>query len=95
VSGEIYADPQVPGLHNIFDNTRIHGKTATKIKIHCTPNDHELSFIIEDNGVASTQEMKKRDFEPGYDRNQGFGLFLAKEILSITALTLDENGTRR
>jgi len=26
-------------------------------------------------------------------RNQGFGLFLAKEILSITGLTLEENGT--
>ena len=25
-------------------------------------------------------------------RNRGFGLFLAKEILSITGLTIEENG---
>jgi signal transduction histidine kinase len=90
---EIYADPQVTRVFtNIFDNTRIHGKTATKIKIHCTPKDHELSLVIEDNGIGITQEMKKEIFEPGMIRNQGFGLFLAKEILSITGLALEENG---
>jgi PAS domain S-box-containing protein len=91
---EIYADPQITRVFtNIFDNTRIHGKTATEISIHCTPKDHELLLIIEDNGVGIAAEMKQEIFEPGMIRNQGFGLFLAKEILSITGLTLEENGT--
>jgi PAS domain S-box-containing protein len=91
---EIYADPQITRVfNNIFENTRIHGKTATEIQIHCTQKDHELSLVIEDNGAGIAEEMKKEIFEPGMIRNRGFGLFLAKEILSITGLTLEENGT--
>jgi signal transduction histidine kinase len=36
--------------------------------------------------------MKQEIFEPGMMRNRGLGLFLAKEILSITGLTIEENG---
>ena len=51
-----------------------------------------LDVIIEDNGVGIPGEMKKEIFEPGMVRNRGFGLFLAKEILSITGMTIEENG---
>jgi PAS domain S-box-containing protein len=91
---EIYADPQITRVFaNIIENARIHGKKATEIHVHCTPQDHELVLVIEDNGVGIAEEMKKEIFEPGMIRNRGFGLFLAREILSITGLTIDENGT--
>ena len=51
-----------------------------------------LAIVIEDNGVGIPGEMKKEIFEPGMVRNRGFGLFLAREILSITGMTLEENG---
>jgi len=91
---EIYADPQITRVFtNIIENARIHGKNATEIRVHCTTKDRELSLVIEDNGVGIPEEMKKEIFEPGMIRNRGFGLFLAREILSITALTIEENGT--
>jgi PAS domain S-box-containing protein len=90
---EIYADPQITRVFtNILENARIHGKTATEIYVRCTPKDQGLSIIIEDNGVGIPGEMKKEIFEPGMIRNRGFGLFLAREILSITGMTLEENG---
>jgi len=90
---EIYADPQITRVFtNILENARIHGKNATEIHVGCTTKERGLSIIIEDNGVGIPGEMKKEIFEPGMIRNRGFGLFLAREILSITGMTLEENG---
>jgi len=90
---EIYADPQVTRVfRNIFENSSVHGKHITEISVHCTKNDHGLDVVIADNGVGIPEELKKEIFEPGMMRNRGLGLFLAKEILSITELTIEENG---
>ncbi len=90
---EIYSDPQITRVFaNIVENARIHGKSATEIVVRCTPTERGLSIVIEDNGVGIPGEMKKEIFEPGMVRNRGFGLFLAREILSITGMTLEENG---
>jgi PAS domain S-box-containing protein len=90
---EIYADPQVTRVfRNIFENARIHGKHATDIFVECTKNDRGLDVTIGDNGVGIPLENKQEIFEPGMMRNRGLGLFLAKEILSITGLTIEENG---
>jgi signal transduction histidine kinase len=48
--------------------------------------------IIGDNGIGISAELKLEIFEPGMMRNRGLGLFLAKEILSITGLTIEETG---
>ncbi len=58
----------------------------------CIKNDRGLDVIIGDNGIGIPQELKQEIFEPGMMRNRGLGLFLAKEILSITGLTIEENG---
>lgn len=90
---EIYSDPQITRVFsNIIENARIHGKSATEIVVRCIPTERGLSMVIEDNGVGIPGEMKKEIFEPGMVRNRGFGLFLAREILSITGMTLEENG---
>jgi len=90
---EIYADPQITRVFsNIIENARIHGKSTTEIFVRCIPVERGLSIVIEDNGVGIPGEMKKEIFEPGMVRNRGFGLFLAREILSITGMTLEENG---
>jgi signal transduction histidine kinase len=90
---EIYADPQVTRVfRNLFENARIHGKNVTEIFVECTKNDRGLDVIIGDNGVGIPAEMKSEIFEPGMMRNRGLGLFLAKEILSITGLTIEETG---
>lgn len=90
---EIFADPQVTRVfRNIFENAGIHGKKVTEIVVQSTRDTGGLTLRISDNGVGIPKEMKKEIFEPGMMRNRGLGLFLAKEILSITGLTIEETG---
>jgi PAS domain S-box-containing protein len=90
---EIYADPQVTRVfRNIFENAGIHGKNVTEIFVECIKKDRGLDVILGDNGIGIPAEMKSEIFEPGMMRNRGLGLFLAKEILSITGLTIEETG---
>jgi signal transduction histidine kinase len=90
---EIYTDSQIIKVfQNIFENTIIHGKKATEIQITCTKGDHVLSLIIQDNGIGIPKELKQEIFQPTMLQNRGLGLFIAKEILSITGLTLQETG---
>ena len=49
-------------------------------------------IIIEDNGVGVVPEEKEKIFEKGFGKNTGFGLFLAREILAITGITIRETG---
>ena len=90
---EIYADPQITRVfRNIFENAGIHGKHVTEIFVKCIKNDRGLDVIIGDNGIGIPEELKTEIFEPGMMRNRGLGLFLAKEILSITGLVIEETG---
>ena len=52
------------------------------------------SFIIDiwDNGCGIPVDEKSKVFEAGYGRVHGYGLFLAKEILSITDISIEEVG---
>jgi signal transduction histidine kinase len=90
---EIYADSQILKVfHNIFENTIIHGKNATEIRVTCTKKDHGLFLSIQDNGIGIPEELRQEIFQPTMLQNRGLGLFIAKEILSITGLTLQEGG---
>jgi signal transduction histidine kinase len=51
-----------------------------------------LVLVFEDNGVGIPSSEKEMIFERGYGKNTGFGLFLIREILSITGLSIKENG---
>jgi len=49
--------------------------------------------VWEDNGVGIMEEEKERIFERGYGKNTGLGLFLVREILSLTGIMISETGT--
>lgn len=55
-------------------------------------DDDTLNLIYEDNGVGISFDDKGHIFERSYGKHTGFGLFLAKEILSITGLVITETG---
>ena len=50
------------------------------------------AIVCENDGVGITDEDKKRIFTRCFGKNTGFGLFLSREILSITDITITENG---
>jgi PAS domain S-box-containing protein len=91
---EIYADPMLMlVLYNFFDNAKRHGDHVTEIGIHFRENEKSGMLIVEDNGTGIPADLKEQIFERGFGKNTGLGLFLIREILSITGLSVRETGT--
>jgi PAS domain S-box-containing protein len=90
---EIYADPLLEKVfYNLVDNAIRYGDTITTITFYFLISDKGLSIISEDDGAGIPPEEKARIFERGVGRNTGMGLFLTREILGITGITIVENG---
>jgi signal transduction histidine kinase len=51
-------------------------------------------LTCEDNGVGVPEEDKERIFQRGVGKHTGLGLFLVREILSITGMKIYETGVR-
>jgi signal transduction histidine kinase len=49
--------------------------------------------VYEDNGNGVVPEEKEKIFLKGFGKHTGLGMFLIREILSITGITIRENGT--
>ncbi|MDD3977522.1 MAG: HAMP domain-containing sensor histidine kinase, partial [Methanomicrobium sp.] len=90
----IYADAMLEKVfYNLFDNTLRHAKRAAVVDINCRKTDESnLVIIWEDNGPGIEDSKKEEIFKRGYGKNTGFGLFLAREILDITKITICETG---
>jgi len=90
---EVYADPM---LEHVFfalaDNTREHAPTATEYSFTYTENLQELVLVFKDNGPGIPASLKEKIFEREYGRRNGIGLFLSREILSITGISIRETG---
>jgi len=52
----------------------------------------DWSFSGKTTGWASLQTKKKKFFSKEYGNHTGLGLFLAREICSVTGITLKESG---
>jgi PAS domain S-box-containing protein len=90
---EIYADPLVGKVfYNLLDNTVRHGEKTSVIQFSYRENGTKLTIIYEDNGVGINPERKKRLFMRGNGLNHGYGLFLIREILAITGISITETG---
>ena len=90
---EIYADPLFGRvLYNLVDNAMKYGMTLTGIRLSVTETPDGLMVIFEDDGVGIPCQEKERIFLKGMGKNTGLGLFLAREILSITGISIRETG---
>jgi PAS domain S-box-containing protein len=90
---EIYADLLIEKVFfNLIDNSLRHGERITRIRIGYQRDDTGLFLVYEDDGIGVPDPEKERIFERGFGKNTGYGLFLIREILSITGLTIKENG---
>lgn len=91
---EVFADPMLQKVFfNLFDNSLRHGGHVRQLQVTCREGDGGLKILWEDDGVGIPDEEKERVFERGYGKNTGLGLFLVREILGITGITIRETGT--
>ncbi|RPI38531.1 MAG: hybrid sensor histidine kinase/response regulator, partial [Methanoregulaceae archaeon] len=90
---EIFADPLIMKVFsNLIDNAVRYGKTITTITFRYEESGEEGTIFCEDDGVGVADGEKEKIFAYEYGLNTGLGLFLAKEILSITGITIRETG---
>lgn len=90
---EVLSDPLLERVfYNLFDNAIRHGNTVTTITVQTGEKENRLVVAVSDNGSGVPEDEKERIFERGYGKATGLGLFLAREILSITGMTIVETG---
>jgi PAS domain S-box-containing protein len=92
---EIFADPLFDKVfYNLIDNALRYGDEGmTAIHVSSHESDEGLILICEDDGVGISEDDKKSLFSRGFGKHTGLGLFLVREILSITGITITEDGT--
>lgn len=90
---EIYSDPLIERVfYNLIDNSIRHGERVSEIRLSAEKADPALLIVYEDNGAGVLPEEKEKIFLKGFGKHTGLGMFLIKEILSITGITIRENG---
>ena len=91
---EIFTDPMLESVFfNLFDNAVRHGGNVTEIAVRCERAPDGLVIVVEDDGTGIPPGDKEKIFAQGFGKNTGFGLFLVREILSITGITIRETGS--
>jgi PAS domain S-box-containing protein len=91
---EVYADSLLSRVfYNLLANSIQHGTSQlTKIRLYSQLSGESLILIYEDNGSGIPLPEKEKIFEFGYGTGSGFGLFLCREILGYTGITITESG---
>lgn len=91
---ELFADPLFEKVFfNLIDNSlKYGGEQLRAIRISAQEETDSLVITYEDDGVGIPDADKARIFERGFGKHTGFGLFLSREILSITGISIRETG---
>ena len=90
---EVFADPMLEKVFfNLFDNALRHGERVTSMIVRCETDGEELKVIVEDDGIGIPLDLKQKIFKKGFGKNTGYGLFLVREILGITNISIHETG---
>ncbi|MDD1684418.1 MAG: ATP-binding protein, partial [Methanoregula sp.] len=79
-------------FYNLVENAILHGNRVTSVRISARESSAGLILSLEDDGIGIPVPDKSRVFSKGFGKNTGLGLFLVKEILSITGIAIQETG---
>jgi signal transduction histidine kinase len=79
-------------LYNLMHNSIIHGGKVGNVRFVAVEADENLELIYTDDGAGIDAKMKPALFTKGGGQNSGLGLFLSREILEHSHMTITENG---
>jgi DNA-binding response OmpR family regulator len=90
----LYADPLIEKVFsNLIENAvRYGGRSITTIRFRYECNNDACTIICENDGTGIPADEKEKIFSYGFGKNTGLGLFLSREILTITGITIKETG---
>ena len=91
---DVFADLLLQKVfYNLIDNALTYGGDRLKtITVSSKQKDTGLVIVVEDNGAGISDEDKEHLFTRGFGKQTGLGLFLSREILSLTGITIIESG---
>ncbi|HVP94341.1 MAG TPA: response regulator [Methanoregulaceae archaeon] len=91
---EVFADPLLYQVFfNLIDNSLRHGGIGlSEICVSGRETEDGLVIVYNDNGTGIPSGAKEQIFLKGYGKNTGIGLFLVREILAITGISIRETG---
>lgn len=90
---QVYADALIEKVfYNLIENSLRHGDGVTQIRFSFEETPDRAVIIYQDDGVGISLADKDKLFRRGFGKNTGLGLFLSREILSITGIMIIENG---
>jgi ABC-type amino acid transport substrate-binding protein len=90
---EIYADPLFEDVFLALMETIImQGSGVTRISLGCRQTTEGMTILVESDGQGIPAEEKEQIFTWEHMGKSGTSLFLAREILAITEIWLQETG---
>lgn len=94
VSGlEVFADRMFEKvLVNLVDNSQRHGKNLKTLMLHHRKDENGLVLVYEDDGGGLSADDKENLFKRGHGKHTGLGMFMSREILSFSGMSIHETG---
>jgi signal transduction histidine kinase len=90
---EVYADPMFERVfRNLVDNSLRHGEGVSRVRLSVRPEGQAQVIVYEDDGSGVPDTLREHVFERGFGKHTGMGLFMVREILGITGMTIRETG---
>jgi signal transduction histidine kinase/predicted GNAT family acetyltransferase len=91
---EIYADPLFKDvLTHLAENAISHGIKIRNLIVTYHETREGLDLILKDDGIGIPADKKQRIFEYDAGGHAGIGLFICREIIGVTGMTITETGT--
>jgi signal transduction histidine kinase len=94
VSGlEVFADRMFEKvLVNLVDNSQRHGKNLKTLMLNNRMDEKGLVLVYEDDGGGLSADDKENLFKRGHGKHTGLGMFMSREILSFSGMSIHETG---
>ncbi len=90
---EIFADSWLKKVFfNMMDAMIRYGFRTKIIQVSYKESEEGLDLFFEGDCKGIPVDQKEKIFKHGYGNTNGFGLFLVREILAITGITIKETG---
>ncbi len=92
---EIYADPLLEEvLLHIVENSLRHGGSVNNILVTYHVTGKGLDLLLIDDGTGIPPGKKEAIFEYDVGGHSGIGLFICRQILSVTGILITEEGKK-
>ena len=90
---QIFTDPLIGKVfYNLIENSLRHGGRLKRIGFLVRETEDGAFITYQDDGIGISAADKTKLFTRGFGKHTGLGLFLSREILAITGITITENG---